>query len=766
MPEDKSGALGGKDVPDLKQQLLNMQRHLGLNPNEVRQRLRLLLINDTGFDCLGAHLPTLDHLHAECIEALLQHLEQFDEPARLLSHPGRLTALKGQQQTYFRQLLRGPYDLQYVRLRLLVGLTHERLGVDLKWYLAAFHFYLDFMHRAINRQWRDEPKLAEQLYGSLLKVAFFDLSLTVDTYSSAGKMALQASEDRYARAVQGASDGLWEWHVEDDRLHVSERWLAMLGLDAGRAPRTLVDWAALIPELQRGGFLAAVQSHLDGRQPYLHVECEMRDSWGRLLWVMIRGVAATDLHGEHLLAGSLTDISQRKQTEQELAHMVLHDELTGLPNRQQVSQLLTQALQRQAKPGARHAAVLFIDLDRFKLINDSLGHQVGDQVLIQVAKRIERCLRPGDHLARFGGDEFVVLLDDMAVAGDAEVVAKRIMHALQYPIIAASRRLSVSVSIGVAPLKGHGGQQDVLREADLALYRAKAFGKSQLALYSEALQEEVNQRLNLENALSEALAQRQFELFYQPIVQVSAGRAHAVGVEALLRWRQGARLVSPDEFIPVLEESGEIVEVGEWVLQQACAQVRQWQQQGLSTLRCSVNLSSRQLQEQGFPNRVAQILRETGLPPSSLVLEITESLLMRDVPDTLAALRELESMGVRIALDDFGTGFSSLGYLHRYPLHIIKVDKSFITRAPDDERLKAISRAIIGLGRGLDMDVIAEGIETPEQMDFLHNEGCNFVQGFWFSRPQSALDIYPVLERLSLKPPAVNAADHPAAIVL
>jgi EAL domain-containing protein (putative c-di-GMP-specific phosphodiesterase class I) len=194
--------------------------------------------------------------------------------------------------------------------------------------------------------------------------------------------------------------------------------------------------------------------------------------------------------------------------------------------------------------------------------------------------------------------------------------------------------------------------------------------------------------------------------------------------------------------------------------------VRQWQQQGLSTLRCSVNLSSRQLQEQGFPNRVAQILRETGLPPSSLVLEITESLLMRDVPDTLAALRELESMGIRIALDDFGTGFSSLGYLHRYPLHIIKVDKSFITRAPDDERLKAISRAIIGLGRGLDMDVIAEGIETPEQMDFLHNEGCNFVQGFWFSRPQSALDIYPVLERLSLKPPAVNAADHQAAIVL
>ena len=726
-----------------------MQRQLGLNPNEVRERLRLLLIGEPEFACLAAHLPTLDRLHADCIDALFVHLSRFEGSAAVLAEPGRMERLKGQQQAYFRQLLRGPYDMQYVRLRVLVGLTHERLGVDLKWYLSAFHFYLDFMHKAIGRHWHAEPKLAEQLYGCLLKAAFFDITLTADTYIAADKQALQASEDRYARAVRGANDGLWEWHVEEDSLHLSERWLAMLGLDASRAPRTLDDWAALIPESQRGRFMAAVQAHLEGRQPFLHYECELRDSWGRLIWVMIRAVMATDLNGEHLLAGSLTDISQRKQTEEALAHQALHDALTGLPNRQQVGELLSQALQRQAKPGARHAAVLFIDLDRFKLINESLGHQTGDQVLIQVAKRIERCLRPGDHLGRFGGDEFVVLLDDMAKPLDAELVSKRIMHALQYPIIAGSRRLAVSVSIGVAPLTGRGNEQDALREADLALYRAKAFGKGQLALYNESLQEEATQRLNLENALSEALSRDQFELYYQPIVQVSAGRAQVVGVEALLRWWQGERLVPPDQFIPVLEESGEIVAVGEWVLRQACTQVHQWHQQGLAGLRCSVNLSSRQLQEPGFAERVALILKETALPAASLVLEITESLLMRDGPETLATLRELESMGVRIALDDFGTGFSSLGYLHRYPLHIIKVDKSFITKAPNDERLKAISRAIIGLGRGLDMDVIAEGIETLEQMDFLHNEGCQFVQGYWFSRPQSALAIHPVLQRLS-----------------
>lgn len=736
-------------VPDLKQKLVAMQRNLGLNPDEIRQRLRLLLITEARLPALQENLRQLDRVHLDCIHALFIHLEQFDEPAQQMQESAQLLQLQLEQQHYFRRMLRGPYDMQYARLRLLVGLKHQGQGLGLKWYLGAFHFYLDYMHTAIRREWAEQPLLAEQLYASLLKAAFFDIALTVDSYASADKMALQASQDRYSRALRGANDGLWEWHVEDDYLYVSERWSAMLGLDSKHAPMSFEGWADLMPEAQRLLFRSAVQAHLEGRQAFLHVECQLRDRWGQLVWVLIRGVVSTDLYGKRLLAGSQTDISQRKQAEQELAHATLHDSLTGLPNRQSASQLIAQALQRQRKPGARKAAVLFIGLDRFKLINDSLGHQAGDQVLIQVANRIERCLRPGDHLCRFGGDEYVVLLDDMALEHDAELVAKRIMQALQYPLVVDGRRLSVSVSIGVAPLKGQDYHQDALREADLALYRAKAFGKSQLALFSDRLQEEVHQRLNLENALSEALSRKQFELYYQPIVRVSAGRSKVVGVEALLRWWQDDRLVPPDEFISALEESGEIVKVGDWVLQQACTQVRQWQQDGLPGLRCSVNLSSRQLQEAGFARRVAQVLQESGLPATSLVLEITESLLMRDVPDTLATLRELESMGVRIALDDFGTGFSSLGYLHRYPLHIIKVDKSFVTKAPHDERLKAISRAIISLGRGLEMDVVAEGIETLEQMDFLQLEGCQLIQGYWFSPPQSAALIHPVLLRLS-----------------
>lgn len=732
---------------DLRKQLQAVQSYLGLNLAGIQQRMEALALDESHLAQLSGQAPVIEELHLACVEALHQHLQSLPALPPQPDYPGLLAHLPHQRLRYCQQLLRGPYDMQHVRLRLLSSLNRQRDGAP-DHVLTAYHFYLQYMQGALAERWPDQPDVAQQLYGYLLKAVFFDMSLIVDARAAADRLALQASEARHARVTLGANDGLWEWDVESDLLHVSERWLGMLGLTCATAPATLAEWAARMPRAQRLSFQQAIIEHLTGARAQVCMECQVNNHWGQPVWVLVRGVVSVDDQGRRVLAGSQTDISLRKAAEHELEQASLHDPLTGLPNRQSMNELLTQSLQRQAKPGARNAAVLFIDLDRFKLINDSLGHHVGDKVLVQVATRIERCLRPGDHLCRFGGDEFVVLLDDMAGAGDAELVAKRIMDTLHYPITLENRRLSISASIGVAALNGHDQQQDVLREADMALYRAKASGKAQMALYSDGLQQEAHHRLELESALSEALRREQFEIFYQPIVEVAAGRSRVVGVEALLRWHRGAQLVAPDEFIPVLEESGDIVEVGEWVLRQACLQVLDWQRNGHDRLRCSVNLSSRQLQEAGFAELVARVLSETGFPATSLVLEITESLLMQDGPQTLATLRELESQGVRIALDDFGTGFSSLGYLHRYPLHIIKVDKSFITRAPDDERLRAISRAIIGLGRGLSMDIIAEGIETPEQMDFLHTEGCHFVQGFWFSRPQSASLIKPILDRM------------------
>lgn len=736
-------------LPDLKKRLKGMQNHLGLNAADIRQRLRLLLMDDESSRELAGYLAELEALHGRCIEALHEHFLQFPDVASLLNRPGMLVRVREQQSQFYRQMLRGPYDMQYVRLRLLLGITRESIGLGPNLSIASYHFYLNYMHGQLRERWSEQPDLVHRLYSCLLKVVFFDMTLAVDAYTAASQLALEESQTRYARAMHGTNDGIWEWHVTDDRLEVSERWLTVLGLDPGQAPTDLAEWLDMLPPSQRSGFKASVMAHLEGYRPELRIECQLQHAQGEYRWVLVRGEVTLDHHGDRLLSGSLTDIHIRKTAEQELAHATLHDPLTKLPNRERMNQLLLQALQRQAKPGARHAAVLFIDLDRFKLINDSLGHQVGDQVLIEVAARIERCLRPGDHLCRFGGDEFVVLLNDMAEPSDAESVAKRIMQGLLSALLIGDRRLTVTASIGLAPLKGHDQEQDALREADLALYRAKTFGKSQLALYSENLQQEVHHRLELESALSEALNRKQFELYYQPIVKVEGESSRVIGVEALLRWWRDGKMIAPDEFIPALEDSGQIVEVGTWVLRQACTQVREWHENGHPALRCSVNLSSRQLREENFAGMVATVLEETGFPASSLVLEITESLLMQDGPDTLATLRELESLGIRIALDDFGTGFSSLGYLHRYPLHIIKVDKSFISRAPDDERLRAISRAIIGLGRGLSMDVIAEGIETIEQMDFLSTEGCHYIQGYWFSRPLSASMIKPVLNTLA-----------------
>ncbi|WP_022961013.1 EAL domain-containing protein [Halopseudomonas pelagia] len=733
---------------DLKKKLQEMQTHLGLNPVGIRQRMTILALEDDHLAQLSGHAAEIEELHLACAEALHQHFCHLPELTLDSEYPGLFARLPYQRLRYCQQLLQGPYDMQHVRMRVLSNLGQERGRLASKSCLAAYHFYLQYMHAGLSERWSERPEIAQRLYGCLLRAVFFDMGLAVDTHAAASQMALDDSDARYARTVLCANDGLWEWQVDNDRMQVSERWLSILELDAVTAPRTLDDWLSRMPPSHRHAFNDVVQRHLAGDEQQVHLECQLRKRDGELVWVLIRGLVCVDAHGQRLLTGSQTDISQRKAAERELAHSSLHDPLTGLPNRQSMNELLLQASQRQSRPGARHAAVLFIDLDRFKLINDSLGHHAGDLVLIQVANRIEHCLRPGDHLCRFGGDEFVVLLDDMAAVSDAELVARHIMDALHQPIVVINRRLTLSASIGVAALNGHDGEQDALREADLALDLAKASGKAQMALYSDVLQQDAHHRLEMESALNDALRRDQFEIHYQPIVEIAATRSRVVGVEALLRWRRGDRLVPPDEFISVLEETGAIVEVGEWVLREACRQVLHWHAHGHQELRCSVNLSSRQLQQSGFAEVVARVLRETGFPATSLVLEITESLLMQEGPETLATLRELESSGVRIALDDFGTGFSSLGYLHRYPLHIIKIDKSFITKATGDERLKAIVRAIIGLGRGLCMDIIAEGIETPEQMEFLHAEGCQFVQGYWFGRPQPAAVVKPLLDSM------------------
>ncbi|MCR1827586.1 EAL domain-containing protein [Pseudomonas oleovorans] len=723
-----------------EQEFLELLQHIAPDPEELLQRLRFLDWGQADNERLARHTQRVEPITQAFIDELYERLADYPAPAAILGNPATTARLKHSQADYYRRLWQGRPDQDYVLERLRIGWVHQCVGVDLKWYLGAYRLYLD---RVLGELLGASP--AADCFASLVKKVFLDIDLALESYGAAQRKALQDSEARYARAMRGANDGLWEWQLEQDQLYLSERWTSMLGLDRDSLAPTSQSWFGRVHGDDLPGLRQAIDNHLRGLSPSLHHEYRIRRRDGSYLWVLVRGVANTCSRGLRRIAGSQSDISQRRAAQEQLHHAARHDPLTGLANRARLGELLQQAVQRHQRPGAREAALLFIDLDRFKLINDSLGHQVGDRVLVEVAERFAHCLRPGDHLARFGGDEFVALLDDLACMGDAERVAQRMLDSLHPPLQLQEQTLAVSASIGIAALQERDQTLDPLQAADLALYRAKSAGKAQFARYCAELQQQAQRQLELQNALAQALVRDELRLVYQPICELDQGQVGLMGVEALLRWRHDGREVSPLEFIPCLEESGEILAVGDWVLRQACSQVRAWQLAGQTQLRCSVNLSSRQLQQGDFAARVADVLRETGLAPASLVLEITESQLMQDSAQNLACLRELASFGVQLALDDFGTGYSSLGYLKRFPLHIIKVDKSFIAGTPQDAEALAISRAIIGLGDSLGLTVVAEGVEQVQQLEFLAREGCRYAQGYWFSPPRAPQELQRLL---------------------
>lgn len=712
--------------------LEELLRRIRLDHEEVVERFRFLDWSVEDAERLGAAAQHMAPAQQAFVDHLYRHLANFSTPSALLRAPEVTARLKLSQVEYYQCLWGGPYDDTYVNGRLRIGVIHQQVGLELKWYLGSYRLYLDDMLKSV---FGDSQNAT--LYSSLLKAVFFDMTLAIDTYSAAQHKALEDSEARFARALRGANDGIWDWHVDQDRLYVSERWASMLDLSRDSIGESSASWFGRVHPDDLPEFRQAIDAHIQGQTPSLHHEYRIRQNNGGYIWVLVRGVAEVTTAGQLRMAGSQSDISARKDAEQQLNHAAHHDPLTGLANRMRLDEQMQKTFMKQRKGGA-HEALLFIDLDRFKLINDSLGHNVGDRVLVEVAQRLRDALRPSDQLFRFGGDEFIVLLHELSCERDAEQISQRILDNLHQPLHMDGRILVVSASIGIAPLHDHGKALDVLQAADLALYRAKSAGKARFAHYSEALQDTAQHHLELESALGQALQHNEFELHYQPIYRLEQGAPLMSGVEALVRWRHGERLISPLEFIPALEESGEIIRVGEWVLRQACQQTRLWQLAGHDHLRCSVNISSLQLQQADFILRVIDILRESGLPPASLILEITESQLMHDDLDTLACLNELASLGVLLALDDFGTGYASLGYLTRFPLHILKLDKSFIGGIPYDNKQSSISQAIIGLGRSLGLEVVAEGIESPAQLDFVVGEGCHYAQGYWFSRPRPA----------------------------
>jgi diguanylate cyclase (GGDEF)-like protein len=508
-------------------------------------------------------------------------------------------------------------------------------------------------------------------------------------------------------------------------------------LRGSHAVSTPATWFDRVHEDDHTGLRKALNAHLAGDTPYLEHEFRMRNGAGQTVWTLCRGVAVRDATGRATrIAGSLTDISDRKLTEATLVHEVLHDTLTGLPNRTLFLDRLGLALKQQRRDPGREFAVLFLDLDQFKTVNDSLGHAAGDELLIEFGKRLTMFLRPGDSIARLGGDEFAILLTDITGLNEATRVAERIHELLSLKFVIGDKEIYTSASIGIALSdSSYDRPGDLLRDADLAMYRTKSSRTGSYTVFRSFMYESALQRLELETDLRSALARNELVNYYQPIV--SLDRMQVIGFEALLRWFHPARgMIGPDVFIPLAEKSAIIGPVSWWAMHEACRQMREWQKSEptFANLSISVNVSSRLFAEPEFASRTVAILEKTDLRPESLHLEITENALLQHESATIRELTALQAIGVKFHLDDFGTGYSSLSYLNRFNYNTIKIDRSFIA-ASDAPRSRRIIDTLISLGSVLGMDVIAEGVETEEQAQKLRDLNCRVAQGFLFSKP-------------------------------
>ena len=549
--------------------------------------------------------------------------------------------------------------------------------------------------------------------------------------------SLRVSEERYALAARGANDGLWDWDLISDEIYFSPRWNNMLGYSVSEVWSSPEEWFRQVHAHDRDRVRGEIRAHCNGETPEFVSEYRMRHGSGDYVWMLSRGIAFRDSDGKAIrMAGSQTDITEGK----------ISDPLTQIPNRLYFIDRLQSAIETTLEQGTLFA-VLFLDLDQFKLVNDSLGHTAGDELLVDVAGRLRACIRTSIRgsgqgksiVARVGGDEFAILLTHIQSEADPATVSKRILERLGEPFFLEGRRMFVSASIGIALSSTGNTPEDLLRNADTAMYQAKANGKGRAEYFNEAMRERIISRIETESGLRKAIDNNQLVLHYQPIVSLSNNCVS--GFEALVRWNHPERgLIYPGEFIPVAEESDLIILLGRWVLREACRQMAEWHRSftSVSPLTINVNVSTRQLCDPRLVEEVELALAESGLDPEALSLEVTESSLIGNAEQTLATLDRFKAINVRLEIDDFGTGYSSLSYLQRLPFDTLKIDRSFICEMSAANDSADIVKAIVEMAHSLKLKVIAEGVETEEQLSQLRELGCNSAQGFLFSRPVSA----------------------------
>lgn len=624
--------------------------------------------------------------------------------------------------------------------------------------LISEHSYRLRRHDGEYRWYRDYSvrQIVDGRPSLLLRGYLVDVTAAVET-----RQALELERQRLAWILEGADVGTWEWHPDSGVIAVNARWAGMLGFGADELGELDErSWRNLIHVEDREPTLDRMREHLNGECGYYEAEHRMRHKNGNWVWVLSRGrVLNRSQQGRPLLmCGTQMDITQRKHAESHATHLAFYDELTNLPNRR----LLLERLQHAQATSERtrlHGALLFVDLDHFKNLNDTLGHGYGDLLLRQVATRLSQIVRKADTVARLGGDEFVILLEEID-PGEADAVrraeraAQKVLASLSESYVLNEHRHHLTPSIGVTVFCGHDDSTDVLmKKADLAMYQAKAAGRGTFRFFDPDMQAAVEKRMHLEGDLRRALEREEFFVVYQPIVDV---RGRVLALEALIRWRHPVRgIVSPAEFIPVAESTGLILPIGEWVLAKVCEQLAAWRAcPQRAHWDVAVNVSARQFQQADFVAGVRRVLASSGAPGRRLRLEITESMLLDNIGEMIEKMRQLREEGVSFSLDDFGTGYSSLNYLKTLPLSVLKIDQTFVRDLTTDPNDAAIVKTIIAMAQSLGLRVVAEGVEIEAQRDFLLAHGCEALQGYLFFRPMNIEQLDEQLTAMGLPPRA------------
>ncbi|WP_316368663.1 EAL domain-containing protein [Candidatus Thiodiazotropha sp. CDECU1] len=561
--------------------------------------------------------------------------------------------------------------------------------------------------------------------------------------------ALRKSEERFELAMRGANDGVYDWNLQNNEIYYSPRWKSMLGYEDHELPNDFSTWEELVDETDHARSWEMINDYINGKRDNFHIEFKMRHKHGHWVDILSRAFLVRDARGEaNRIVGTHVDITEKKRQEAHILKQAHYDGLTGLPNRFLSMDRLAQLL-KEASRDAYKVAILFLDLDGFKRVNDTLGHETGDRLLVQAAGRLQSAVRDGDSVCRLGGDEFVVLLRNLGELTDAKKVASSLISQFRRPFKLDERELVVTTSIGIAVYPSDGiTPTELLRNADTAMYHSKEQGRNTFNFYTSEMNLSISRSLEVEEQLHGAQERHEFSVVYQPVVELQSNRI--VAAEALLRWTNPALgSISPDEFIPIAEQTGVILGIGRYVLQQAVCNAQRWGEMLDHDFKIAINLSPRQLRDATLVDFIHDLLESCGLKADALILEITEGVLMSGQHDIEYALAQLHEAGIGLGMDDFGTGYSSLSYLRKYPFDVLKVDRSFINDLTIDPADFELVNASILMAHGIGLEVVAEGVETEGQLNRLRDLQCEYAQGYLFSRPINEDDFTQLLKSSS-----------------